>query len=494
MSKSSPKNRLSKTRLSIGVEGLDTILKGGLIANRAYLVRGGPGTGKTTLGLHFLTAPSTSRKSSLLICFGEPGEQILETGKDMGLDLKSLHCLDLSPDSAFFSQAQTYDFFSPAEVEKDPITQKIVDQVTQLKPDLIFVDSMTQFRYITADAFQFRKQVLAFVRFILEQGATVVFTSENSPDTPDHDLQFMSDGVINLDIAPHRRTIHISKFRSSGFQTGHHSLRLGPQGMTVFPKLLPEAYKRDFQPEPLPSGIPSLDKMLRGGIERGMVTLFRGPSGVGKTTIGLQFMKEAASRMERSVVFTFEEDVEVILRRSEKLKIPARVMMEQGSLAVIKIEPLQYTPDEFSSVVRHEVEDNHVRIVMIDSVSGYSLSMQGEDFLNHLHALCKYLANMGVAVILINETALLNEDDNTTNDSFTYLADNLILLRYIDHHEDGTVELRKSISVIKKRLSDFEKTLRELTITRYGVEVGPPLMGVQGILSGDIVKPDEDEE
>ena len=494
MSKSSPKTRLSKARLSTGVEGLDTILHGGLIANRAYLIRGGPGTGKTTLGLHFLTAQTSSRKSSLLICFGEPGGQILETGTDMGLNLKSLHCLDLSPDSTFFSQAQTYDFFSPAEVEKDPITQKIVDQVLQLKPDRIFVDSMTQFRYITADGFQFRKQVLAFIRFILEQGATVVFTSESSPDMPDHDLQFMSDGVINLDIFPHRRTIHISKFRSSGFQTGHHSLRLDFQGMTVFPKLLPEAYKRDFQPEPLPSGIPSLDKMLRGGIERGMVTLFRGPSGVGKTTIGLQFMKEAASRMERSVVFTFEEDVEVILRRSEKLKIPARVMMEQGSLAVVKIEPLQYTPDEFSSVVRHEVENNNVRIVMIDSVSGYSLSMQGEDFLTHLHALCKYLANMGVAVILINETALLGEDDNSTNDSFTYLADNLILLRYIDRHEDGTVELRKSISVIKKRLSDFEKTLRELKITRYGVEVGPPLTGLQGILEGDIINPDEDED
>ncbi|WP_315874904.1 ATPase domain-containing protein [Acaryochloris marina] len=174
-----------------------------------------------------------------------------------------------------------------------------MDQVTKLKPDRIFVDSMTQFRYITADTFQFRKQVLAFIRFILGQGATVVFTSECSPEEPDYDLQFMSDGVINLGITPTRRTVGISKFRSSGFQAGNHSLRLGPKGMSVFPKLLPEAYKRNFQPEPLPSGIPALDKMLRGGIERGMVTLFRGPSGVGKTTIGLQFMKEAASRMER---------------------------------------------------------------------------------------------------------------------------------------------------------------------------------------------------
>ncbi|QUY40336.1 recombinase RecA (plasmid) [Acaryochloris sp. 'Moss Beach'] len=494
MGKNPKKTKTNKVRISTGISGLDEILQGGLIANRAYLVRGGPGTGKTTLGLHYLTTQLPKGKSSLLICFGEPGNQILESGSDMELDLDCLHCLDLSPDSAFFTESQTYDFFSPAEVEKDPITQKIVDQVTKLNPDRIFVDSMTQFRYITADAFQFRKQVLAFIRFILGQGATVVFTSESSPEEPDYDLQFMSDGVINLELTPTRRTVSISKFRNSGFQPGQHSLRLGPQGMIVFPKLLPEAYKRNFQPEPLPSGIPSLDKMLKGGIERGMVTLFRGASGVGKTTIGLQFMKEAASRMERSVVFTFEEDVEVILRRSENLKIPARVMTEQGSLAIVKIEPLQYTPDEFSSIVRHEVEENNVRIVMLDSISGYNLSMQGEDFLSHLHALCKYLANMGVAVILINETALLDEDDKATDDSFTYLADNLILLRYIDRHEDGKVELRKSIGVIKKRLSDFEKTLRELKITRYGVEVGPPLTGLQGILDGDVIKSEDDDD
>lgn len=351
---------------------------------------------------------------------------------------------------------------------------------------------MTQFRYITADAFQFRKQVLAFSRFMLEQGATVIFTSESTPDIPDDDLQFMSDGVIHLEITPTRRTDSVTKFRSSAFQAGKHSIRLGSMGMNVFPKLLPATYKRDFDPEPIPSGIPAFDKMLRGGIERGMVTLLRRPSGVGKTTIGLQFMKEAASRAERSVVYTFEEEVEIILRRSENLKIPVRVMTEQGALAIKKIEPLQYTPDEFSSLVRHEVEDNEVRIVMIDSVAGYNLSMQGEDFLSHLHALCKYLSNMGVAVILINETPLLDEDEKGTDDSFTYLADNLILLRYLDRHEDGKVELRKSIGVIKKRLSDFEKSLRELKITRYGVEVGLPMTGLQGILEGDLVKDDDD--
>ena len=182
----------------------------------------------------------------------------------------------------------------------------------------------------------------------------------------------------------------------------------------------------------------------------------------------------------------------MILNRSDAINIPARTMIERGSLSIVKIEPLEYSPDEFASIVRHAVEKKDVQIVMIDSVSGYSLSMQGEDFVSHLHALCKYLVNMGVTVILIDELDDFSDGSNSVTDSnFTYLADNLILMRYMDRHQGETVELRKTIAVMKKRLSDFEKTLREFKITNYGIEVSPPLTGLEGIVSGDLVKTDE---
>ncbi len=376
----------------MGIPGLDEILRGGLIAKRAYLVRGGPGTGKTTLGVHFLSAGAANGEKTLLITLGEPVEQIWENAEQIELNLSEVNFLDLSPDSDFFTKVQTYDIFSPVEIEREPITKKIVDKVNELKPNRVFIDSMTQFRYLAADAFQFRKQVLSCIRFLLESGATVLFTSESSLEVPDSDLQFMSDGVINLELAKGKRNINITKFRGSDFRDEIHSLRLGAKGIEVFPKLLPKAYKREYKHEPISSGITALDRLLHGGIERGTVTFFRGPSGVGKTTIGLQFMKEAAGRSERSVIYSFEEEVEMILNRSDAINIPTRTMIERGSLSIVKIEPLEYSPDEFASIVRHAVEEKDVQIVMIDSVSGYSLSMQGEDFVSHLHALCKYLA------------------------------------------------------------------------------------------------------
>jgi circadian clock protein KaiC len=471
---------MPQDRLSTGVPGFDEVLHGGLIPGRAYLVRGQPGTGKTILGLHFLSSGAEAGEKSLYITLGEPAEQIRMNAEALAFDLKGIAFLDLSPTSQFFTEIQTYDIFSPAEVEREPTTQQIINQVEALKPQRIFLDAMTQFRYLSPDAFQFRKQVLSFLRFLREQGATVLFTSEGSEEAPDNDLQFMSDGVIHLTFACEERSLRVSKFRGSDFRSGDHSMRLTHTGMEVFPHLIPEVYGQEFALEVLSSGVPELDELLHGGFERSTITIISGPSGVGKSTLGLQFMKEAAGRGERSVIYAFEERQETLLHRCQGINIPVYAMMERGTLSVVQIEPLHYTPDEFANLVRYEVEQQKARIVMIDSISGYRLSVRGNELVSHLHALCKYLQNMGVAVLLINEVETITGDFRPTEIGISYMADNLVFLRYLEMQG----ELRKAIGVLKKRMSDFERTLREFEITRYGIKVGKPLTNLRGILKG----------
>lgn len=471
---------MSIDRLSTGISGLNEVLSGGYVPGRAYLVRGGPGTGKTTLGMHFLTSGAANGEPVLFITLAETVAQLQRTAEGLKFDTQGITFLDLSPTSEFFAQVQTYDIFSPAEVEREPTTQRIVEQVETLKPQRIFIDSMTQFRYLATDTFQFRKQVLSFLRFLTEQGTTVLFTSEHSVEAPDDDLQFMSDGVLNLNFNEGDRALYVSKFRGSGFRDGYHSLRLTSNGMQLFPKLIPEVFERVLSTEAISSGIPEIDELLHGGIERSTITIISGPSGVGKSTLGLQFMKEAAGRGERSVIYTFEENKETLLRRAEGVNVPVQAMQERGTLSIVQIEPLHYTPDEFANLVRQEVEHQQVQIVMIDSVSGYQLSVRGEDLTPHLHALCKYLQNMGVAVLLINEVETITGEFRATEIGISYLADTIIFLRYLEIRG----ELRRVIGVLKKRMSDFEKNLREFQISRYGIKVGSPLKQLRGILTG----------
>jgi circadian clock protein KaiC len=475
-------SREQEVRLRTGVAGLDEVLHDGLLPGRTYLVRGGPGTGKTMLGLHFLTAGAAHGERALFITVKESTAQVCKDGRALGFDLRGVRFVDLTPGAEFFTKAPSYDIFTPAEVEREPTTRMIVEEIERVRPARVFLEAMTQFRYLSPNTFQYHKQVLSLLRFLQDRGATVLFTSEGNDITSDEHLQFLSDGVLHLESPQTSRAIRVSKFRGSDFEAGFYSMRLTDRGMEVYPRLFPSRHGRQFIKDVVPSGIPGVDEQLHGGLERGTVTVITGPTGVGKTTLGLSFTKEAAARGERSCIYLFEEAVETVLRRSECLSIPARDMIERGSLDAVYVEPLRYGPDEFAHLVRQEVEKRQARIIMLDSVAGYRLSVQSEELTRHLlHALCAYLRNMGTKVLLVNETETITGDFSATDIGISPLADNIVFLRYIELRG----RLERAIGVLKRRVSSFETSLRELEITPRGLHVGRPLTELRGILTGN---------
>ncbi len=346
----------------------------------------------------------------------------------------------------------------------------------------MFVDPLTQLRYLAPDEYQFRKQVLSFMHFLHSEGATVLFTSQNTTPQPDDDLQFMSDGTITLTRDPRERTLEVTKFRGSDFEAGKHSIRIAHGGMSVFPDLIPRQHGREFTDETIPSGVPELDQLLYGGIERGTATIITGPTGVGKTTTGIQFMKEAAGRGERSIVYTFEEGKETLIHRCESISMPVKEMLDRGTLTIEEIEPLELSADEFAHRVRREVEEEDTEIVMLDGIAGYRLSVHGgqDDLTRELHKIGKYMKNMGATLLLINETNAIAGNFEVTDEGVSYLADNILFLRHLEI--DG--DMRKAIGVLKKRTSDFERTVRQFQLDEYGIRIGEPMTGLRGILNG----------
>jgi circadian clock protein KaiC len=469
-------------RVGTGIDGLDTILDGGLIPNRSYMLSGRPGTGKTIVGLHFLTAGLEAGDSCLYINLEESESDIRANARALDIDLDGVEFLDLSPTADVFTETRQYDIFEPDEVEGEGVADDISEKIRAMAPDRVFVDPITQLRNLAPDDYQFRKQINGFMRFVRGQDATVLFTSQATASEPDDDLQFISDGTLELDYGAAGRSLTVSKFRGSATKDGAHSVRISDGGMTVYPVLEPTTHERSFAPEVISSGVPEIDEILHGGLERGTVTILSGPTGVGKTTLGIQFMKEAAGRGERSVAYLFEEGRSTLLDRCSSVNIPAEAMIDRGTLAVEPVEPLVRSPAEFASMVRHEVESNDAQIVMIDGIDGYRLSLQGnqDDLERELNSLGRYLKNMGVAVILVDSVDDVTGEFQPTNGGVSYLADNIVFLRYLEMHG----ELRKAIGILKKRTSDYERALREFEITEHGIKVGKPLVNLRGILSG----------
>lgn len=479
--KSAQANDQPIERLSTGIDGADDVLEGGLLPGRSTLVRGPPGAGKTLFGIHFLSQGVENGEPCLYINLGEPEEYLRQDVRSFGFDIDPVEFLDLGPSEEDFDDEETYDVFFTGEVEGPSLTTEITETVEDVSPNRVVIDPSTQLRYIASDAHQYRKQMIALLRLLRERGATTVFTSQKSIASPDDDLQFLSDAVIHLDYEVDR-TFRVSKFRGSDFQGGEHSLRITDDGFECSPELVPEQHTKAFSAETISSGVPELDELLNGGIERGTVTFLSGPTGVGKTTTGLQFMKEAAGRGEVSILYSFEEGTETMLHRAEAVNIPVRSMIEKGMLQIEEIQPFAFTANEFSQQVRRDVEQDGAELVMIDGIGGYRKSLRGvsHDSIDEIATLGRYLKNMGVTTILPNEVHQITGEFQVTESGTSYLADNIVFLRHIEHQG----ELRKVIGVLKKRTSDFEKGLRELAITKHGIKVGDPLPELNGILTG----------
>lgn len=469
----------SMNRIPTGISGLDTILNGGYGAGRSYLVRGAPGTGKTILGLHFLSGGGPEERG-LYITFGEPAAQIREDAARLGFTLDDVDFLTLAPQSDFFVEQAAYDIFSAADVERGPVAEQIIEQVEETAPARVFIDSMTQLRYLASTPDQVRRQSHSLIRFLNEQGATVLFASERSEQVDDHDLQFLSDGVVELSMDAEGRFAEVRKFRGSDFKGGPHGLSISEEGMAIYPRLVPQGRERVFTRETVSSGVPEIDELLGGGLDRGTATIISGPSGVGKTTLGMQFMKEAAGRGERSVLCSFEEESETLLHRCDAINIPARTMIDQGKLVVHTARPWSFSADAFTETIRHEVEVNAARIVMVDSLTGLQHMLPSDKFSSRIQALTKYLVSHDVTVIHTDEVASITGEFRPTDSAVSYLVDNIIFLRYLEMNG----AMRKAIGVLKKRTSDFEKQLREFEISPYGLKVGNPLRHLRGILSG----------
>lgn len=468
----------SSTRLDPGVPGLDAVLDGGFLPERAYMVSGPPGTGKTLLGLQFLAAASGA---ALFVGFEEPPANVRANAASVGIDVDGVEFLDLSPGDDLFAEDRAYDVFAPDEVEGDDVTARIREAVESCDPERVFVDPVTLLRHYVRDDYGFRREIASFVRYLTDRGATVLFSTQPSSSVPDADLEFLCDGAVGLDHAEKGRTLEVRKFRGSDFQSGVHTARVGDGGVRVYPRLVPGDHAVEFTAETVSTGIEAFDDLLHGGLERGTVTVLSGTSGVGKTTTATHVLAAAADRGERAVAYLFEENAATFTHRAEAVGVPVGKLVDGGLLDVCTVEPLDVSPDEFAADVRAAVDDG-ATTVLVDGISGYRLSLRGEedDLVRELHALCRYLRNVGVTTLLVDDVGSVTGDLRATSDRISYLADTIVFLRYVEL----SGELRRALGVLKKRTSDFDRTLREFEITADGVVLGDPMTRLRGVLSG----------
>ena len=475
-------------RMPTGIPGLDEVLRGGLITQNSYLIVGGPGTGKTILSFQWLMEGKRRGEPALYITLAEPGGKIERNVRSFGWELDGVQMVDLTPTLAASKTPEAeYSVFHPSEVERTPVWQGIYDAVEEHKPARLVIDSLTQLRYLSTDEYQFRKQMLALVAFLDNCGCTSFLVFEPTELEKETSVALAVDGIMRLhrEISPGRviglRSIEVEKLRGSDFMSGLHQMRIGGKGVSVFPHRIEAPTEVRPGEKLLATGIPHLDELLGGGIESGTTTIITGPAGAGKSTLGMKLLAQSVEAGDPSVLYAFEESVQSIATRCRGVGMSVEGMLDSGALRVVRVNPMELYPDEFLSLVRRAVEEDGCRVVMIDSLRGYELAM--EEFgtmVANISNLVTYLNGKGVTTLLINEVENITGDLKATEFAVSYVADNIILLRYAEYNS----QVIKIIGCLKKRLGTFQPELRQLHISPDGIRVSEKLENMRGILTG----------
>jgi circadian clock protein KaiC len=476
--------------LKTGVTGIDDILRGGLSSECLYMVSGQPGAGKTTLAMQFLLEGVRNGEKCLYVALSESRAEIEKVAKSHNWDLTGLDIFELIPAETGLGPDAQLTVFHPSELELGETTQAMIAEIDKCNPSRVVLDSLSELRLVAQSSLRYRRQVLALKKFFAGRRCTVLMLDDCTGESGDGQLESIAHGVISLEqlanqYGAERRRLRVSKMRGVHFRGGYHDFAIRKGGLDVFPRLVAAEHHAEFPEVDLPTGIETLDSLLGGGIPAGTSTLLLGPAGTGKSTISTQFAISAAQRQLRTAMYVFDENIGTLRARSRKLNIPVDAALKSGLLTIQQVDPAELSSGEFATLVRRAVDgaDEHqqpARIVIVDSLNGYLNAMPEEKFLTaQLHELLTYLGQKGVMTLLtVTQTGMVGAMQSPVDT--TYLADNVILFRYFESRG----EVRRAISVVKKRSGKHELTIRELRVTDKGIEIGEPLAEFQGVLTG----------
>jgi circadian clock protein KaiC len=474
----------SPDQASTGVAGLDDVLNGGLTKGRLFLLEGQPGTGKTTIGLQFLLAGRDAGERGLYVTMSETEEELRATAASHGWSLDGVDIFELVPPENLLDEAQQQSLLYSSDLELGETTSRIFEAFERIDPDRVVLDSLSEIRLLAQNSLRYRRQILTLKHYFARSDATVLMLDDMTSESNDKTVHSVAHGAIQLeelspDYGAERRRLRVLKYRARHFRGGYHDFVIRKGGIQVYPRLVSGEHGEHFDRDILPCPSSELDALLGGGIERGSSVLVLGPAGTGKSLLALTFLAGAIARDERAAMFVFDEEKGLLFQRALGLGIDMQRMVDSGQLVVEQVDAAQMTPGEFSMRVRQHV-DQGVRTVVIDSLNGYQAAMPEEQALVlHVHELLQFLNRRGATAFLTVAQHGLVGDMKSPVD-VTYLADTVLLLRYFE----AAGRVRRAISVVKKRASAHEDTIREYRLGSTGFQLGEPLTEFQGVLRG----------
>ena len=471
-----------------GLPALDqTIIPRGIPMRSLNVIGGGPGTGKTVLALQMLFAnASPENRAIYFTTISEPTVKFLAYLQDFGF---------YDPEKMFTSIV-VRDIGESIQVQSlAQVIENINNVISEENAQLVVIDSFKAISDIVPQAEQLRIFAYNLAVNLVSSMCTAFLVGEYAyEDMAEVPIFAIADGILNLSFRAEglnrQRYLEVHKVRGRPFVQGLHPFTITSAGLTIYSRIrTPERFEEyTVGTERVSTGLPSLDEMMDGGLPEGSATMVAGGAGTGKTLLGLHFITSGAERGEPGVIVTFQENPAQLREISGGFGWDLRALEEQGRLVHLYHSPVEIQPDVHTALVKEAVEQIGARRVLIDSLKDLEIATPDKvRFKDYVYSLVNDLKRRSITTLLTNEISELFGSFSLSEFGVSFIADNVILLRYV---EMGG-RMGRALSVLKVRGSQHDKDSRKLEITNQGLCIGKPIRAMTGVLTGNPVVGEE---
>ena len=452
-------------RMTSGNAEADHILGGGFPSNSINIIMGHPGSGKTIFAEQLIFHNAADDRPILyLTTLSEPLPKVV----------RYLQGFDFFDESKLGSQV-VYEDIGPDLAREGvgallPVLRRAIETIA---PKVIVIDSFKAVHDLAPSTADRRRLVYEMTALLTSYGTTAFLLGEYTEDDILKYPEFaVADAIVELSRkrlgSRDERYFRVYKLRGSRYLEGAHAFRITRAGLDIYPRLVSPRMPEGYEPaaERVSTGVNGLDEMLDGGLWRGTTTLLGGPSGAGKTTIGLQFALEGARQGEPTLYMNFQENPTQLFRTIRGLGVDVERMQEQG-LDLVYASPVELQIDSIIVDMFRRIQQRHVRRVVIDALGDLaSAATDPQRLHDYLYALVQHFAVSTITSMLNFETSGNTLFGSGAQNQMSYLSDNVLLLTV-----EGEERTRRMLRVLKTRGSAHDTRVREVEITSAGLSV-----------------------